>query len=144
MSRERKDLQIRHGPAQFQAHRAYRTLTGGPVRSTLCFAHFLKNLSIQGAYSYLLSILLPDSTLVSRSTAHIQSLTVCWNRYSRLRNNKRLISNVNLPFMHIIQHFFCLRQHAVTHVLPDFIVTEMTEEADTNYDVLFQRQPFLR
>ena len=70
---EKTDWRTHPGLGQYQAHRACRPLIRGPVRSTLCFVHFLKNLSIQEACFTSSFCTFPGKTPVSRTHGHFQS-----------------------------------------------------------------------
>ena len=52
-------------------------------------------------------------------------------------DHEDLIRHIDLPLMHVIQHF-------LGSFRPDFLITGVTEEANTDDDVSLQRQAFLR
>ena len=54
-----------------------------------------------------------------------------------------LICHIDLPFMHIIQHFFGLRQCALVHVLLNFIVARVAGKADADDNIALQRETLL-
>ena len=52
-------------------------------------------------------------------------------------DDKDCVGHVNLPLVHIVQHLFCPRG-------PYFFIATVTKEADTDDDVAFESETFLR
>ena len=45
--------------------------------------------------------------------------------------------------MHVVQHFFCSRQRALVHILPNFIVAGVAEETNTDHYITLKSQALL-